>query len=91
MPAGILTLLPHARWQHHSPTEERARDLGHPPSLELVKRDSRAPGKHVEVQWRIPSEKGMRTVTVDGQAVFKQLSVDTLGMFKAPFEHLHFD
>ena len=59
-------------------------------ALEMIKRDAFAKDKKVEAEWK-HSEKGKRSITVDGQDVFLQLSSDMSGRFLEPVAHLHFE
>ena len=59
-------------------------------ALDMIERGAFAKDKKVEAEWK-HSEKGKRTVTVNGQDVFLQLASDMSGRFLAPVTHLHFE
>ena len=56
-------------------------------ALDLVKKDSRARGKNVSIEWQIEGTKN-RAVKIGTDIVFLQTKADAAGKFQKPFSDL---
>ena len=78
------------RFDHATTKRQLNRNFCGNKALKMIKRDAFAKDKKVETEWK-HSEKGKRTITVNGQDVFLQLASDMSGRFLAPVAHLNFE